>query len=63
MKKDNKIRLKELLVKVCEGKCERLPNENDEDFITRCGNNAFNQKYIDMYKQGRGSFKKPNYIK
>ena len=23
----------------------------------------FNQKYIDMYKQGRGSFKKPNYIK
>lgn len=63
MKTDNKIRLKELLVKVCEGKCERLPNENDEDYITRCGNDAFYQKYMDVYKQRVGSFKKPNLVK
>lgn len=63
MKKDKQIRLKELLLKVYEGKCERLPNENDEDFISRCGNDAFNQKYFDMYKQRVGSFKKPNLMK
>jgi hypothetical protein len=62
MKNNRQIRLKELLVKVCEGKCERLPNENDEDFITRCGNAAFDQKYLDAYKQRVGSFKKPNFI-
>ena len=32
------MRLKELLVKVFEGHCERLPNESDEDYLTRCSN-------------------------
>jgi len=63
MKKDNKIRLKELLVKVCEGKCERLPNESDEDFISRCGNDMFNQNYFDVYKQKVGTFKNRNLMK
>jgi hypothetical protein len=63
MKNDKQIRLKELLLKVCEGKCERLPNESDEDFVSRCGNDMFNQKYFDVYKQRVGSFKKPNLMK
>ena len=28
-----------------EGHCERLPNESDEDYLTRCGNNMFNQQF------------------
>jgi len=63
MKKDKKIRLKELLLKVCEGKCERLPNETDEDFISRCGNDMFNQNYFDVYKQKVGTFKNRNIMK
>jgi hypothetical protein len=63
MKKDKKIRLKELLLKVCEGKCERLPNESDEDFISRCGNDMFNQNYFDVYKQKVGTFKNRNIMK
>jgi len=63
MKSNKKIRLKELLLKVCEGKCKRLPNESDEDFISRCGNDMFNQKYFDVYKQKVGTFKKPNLMK
>jgi hypothetical protein len=35
------IKLKEVLVKVLEGRCERLDGENDEDFITRCGNQGW----------------------
>jgi hypothetical protein len=35
------MKLKELLLKVYEGQCERLPNETDEDFLTRCGNQQF----------------------
>jgi len=35
------IKLKEVLVKVLEGRCERLDNESDEDFITRCGNQGW----------------------
>ena len=33
--------LKELLLNVYEGHCERLPNESDEDYLTRCGNEHF----------------------
>jgi hypothetical protein len=36
------MKLKELLLKVYEGHCERLPNESDEDYLTRCGNQQFN---------------------
>ena len=36
------MKLKELLLKVLEGKCERLPNESEEDFLTRCGNQMYN---------------------
>lgn len=35
------MKLKELLLKVYEGHCERLPNESDEDYLTRCGNQQF----------------------
>jgi hypothetical protein len=63
MKSNKKIRLKELLLKVCEGKCERLPNETDEDFISRCGNDMFNQNYFDVYKQKVGTFKNRNIMK
>jgi hypothetical protein len=37
------MKLKELLLQVYEGHCERLPEESDEDFLSRCGNNMFNQ--------------------
>lgn len=57
------MKLLELLVQVYEGTCERLPNESDEDFVARCGNDMFNQKYFDVYKQRVGSFKKPNLMK
>jgi hypothetical protein len=63
MKSNKKIRLKELLLKVCEGKCERLPNETDEEFISRCGNDMFNQNYFDVYKQKVGTFKNRNIMK
>jgi hypothetical protein len=36
------MKLKELLLKVYEGHCERLPNESDDDYLTRCGNQPFN---------------------
>ena len=39
------MKLKELLVKMYEGHCERLPNESDEDYLTRCGNDMFNQQF------------------
>ena len=35
------MKLKELLLKVYEGKCERLPDESDEDYLTRCGNEFY----------------------
>ena len=35
--------LKKLLIQILEGTCERLPDESDEDFLTRCGNNGFDQ--------------------
>jgi hypothetical protein len=28
---------------IYENHCERLPDESDEDFLTRCGNDMFNQ--------------------
>ena len=36
------MKLKELLVKMYEGHCERLPDESDEDYLTRCSNSVFN---------------------
>ena len=37
------MKLKELLKGIYEKHCERLPEESDEDFLSRCGNNMFNQ--------------------
>ena len=37
------MKLKSLLVQLIEGVCERLPNESDEDFLTRCGNAGFDK--------------------
>ena len=28
-----------------EGSCERLPDESDEAYLTRCGNDMFNQQF------------------
>ncbi len=39
------MKLKELLVQIYEGHCERFPNETDEDYLTRCGNDMFNQQF------------------
>ena len=39
------MKLKELLLKVYEGHCEREPDESDEDYLTRCGNDMFNQQF------------------
>ena len=36
------MKLKELLLQVYEGQCERLPNESDDEYLTRCGNDMFN---------------------
>lgn len=36
------MKLKELLVKMYEGNCERLSDESDEDYLTRCSNSVFN---------------------
>ena len=36
------MKLKELLTKVFEGVCERLPNESDNDFVSRCANQIYN---------------------
>jgi hypothetical protein len=36
------MKLKELLTQIYEGNCERLPNETDEDYLTRCSNSVFN---------------------
>jgi hypothetical protein len=38
------MKLKELLLSLYEGVCERLPGESDEDFLTRCGNMAFDKQ-------------------
>jgi hypothetical protein len=36
------MKLKELLLKVYEGHCERLDDESDEDYLTRCANQIYN---------------------
>jgi hypothetical protein len=43
MKEEKTIRLKEILVGVMEGHCEREPGESDEDFLTRCGNSMWDR--------------------
>lgn len=35
------IKLKEIVVKFLEGRCEREEGESDEDFIVRCGNQGW----------------------
>jgi hypothetical protein len=35
------MKLKELLLQIYEGHCERLPDESDEDYLTRCSNSVF----------------------
>jgi len=37
------MKLRHLLIQILEGTCERLPDESDLDFLTRCGNNGFDQ--------------------
>ena len=39
------MKLKDVLVKMYEGSCERLPEESDEAYLTRCGNDMFNQQF------------------
>ena len=39
------MKLKDVLVKIYEGNCERLPDESDEAYLTRCGNDMFNQQF------------------
>ena len=37
------MKLKEILLKELEeGHCERLPDESDNDFLTRCANSIYN---------------------
>jgi hypothetical protein len=37
------MKLKEILIKELEeGVCERLPNETDNEFLTRCANSIYN---------------------
>ena len=37
------MKLKEILIKELEeGVCERLPNETDNEFLTRCANQIYN---------------------
>ena len=39
------MKLKDVLVKMYEGSCERQPDESDEAYLTRCGNRMFNQQF------------------
>ena len=39
------MKLKELLLQMYEGHCERLPDESDADYLTRCGNDMWNQQF------------------
>ena len=36
------MKLKELLLQIYEGHCERIEGETDEDYLTRCANHSFN---------------------
>jgi hypothetical protein len=56
-------RLKELLIKVFEGTCERLPNETDDEYLQRCGNSDFARQAYTFYQQRKGTFRKPNLMK
>ena len=35
--------LKELLLSIYEGHCERLPDETDDDYLQRCGNSVYDK--------------------
>jgi len=39
------MKLKELLLQVYEGHCERLPDEDDDTYLQRCGNDMWNQQF------------------
>lgn len=57
------MRLKELLIKVLEGQCERLDGESDNDYLQRCGNDDFERQAYTITQQRKGTFRKPNIIK
>jgi hypothetical protein len=57
------MKLKELLIKVLEGQCERLDGESDNDYLQRCGNDDFERQAYTITQQRKGIFKKPNIIK
>jgi hypothetical protein len=59
MRIERQMRLKELMVKMFEGYCERIPGENDEDFLTRCGNAGFDRTDRDKMNQKNGTFVRP----
>lgn len=54
------MKLKELLLKIYEGYCERKEGESDEDFLQRCGNFDFGKQATLLYQQRIGTFDKPN---
>jgi hypothetical protein len=39
------MKLKDVLLQMYEGKCERLPDEDDITYLQRCGNKMFNQQF------------------
>jgi len=47
------MKLKELLIKAFEGRCERLDGESDIDYINRCGNAAFDYRARIMRRHDR----------
>ena len=59
----NELRLKELLSKILDERCERLPDESDEDYLRRCGNWNFGKETQLKYDQRVGTFNRPNVVK
>lgn len=57
------MKLRELLIKIFEGQCERLPNESDSDYLQRCGNGDFARQAKIFYQQRVGTFRKPNLVR
>lgn len=57
------LQLKELLVKIAEDRCERLPGESDEDLLQRCGNWNFGKIAKLKYDQRVGRIRRPTIVK
>lgn len=60
---NKELQLRELLVKIAETHCERLPGESDEDLLQRCGNWNFGKIAKLKYDQRVGRFRKPTVVK